>query len=130
VQSLADLLGISVSDLFKMTQAEILPWLVLNNNKEVILKVTHACNYESPFRTCVVNSNLSPILALLLIQNVPHPEDLIMAFRDISPEFNDMELDELLRMEPLGTALAMLRIAAEEDGKRSRVSILCNGCQF
>jgi serine/threonine-protein kinase ATR len=130
VQSLADLLGISVSDLFKMTQAEILPWLVLNNNKEVILKVTHACNYESPFRTCLVNSNLSPILALLLVQNIPNPEDFIMVFKEISPEFDEMELDELLRMEPLGTALAMLKIAAEEDDKRSRVSILCNCYQF
>ena len=123
IQSVTDLLGISVPDLFRMAQTEILPWLVLNNNKEVILKLTQACKYENPFKACMADSNLPGILALLLVQNVPKLEDFAMALlRDVSPDFNGMELDELLRMVPLGTSLRLLRISVEEnDPNSSRV---------
>lgn len=122
-QLTADLLGISVSELLVTIQADVLPWLVLGSKKDIIMRIAHACKEDDPGATCLADSNMGPILALLLMQNVTDLENFVLAsLRKISPLFNGWEFVDLLKSGPMLIAVELLKNAGEEDdGRKSRV---------
>lgn len=122
-QLVADLLKVSVSDLLCSIQVDILPWLVLMKKRDVILRIAQARGDNDPGEACLEGSNKGPIMALLLVQNVPDLENFIMdLFRDISPLFDGFEFVDLLKIQPMLTAVELLQNAGEEEeSRRSRV---------
>lgn len=123
-QLMADLLEISVSEFLVMTQAYSLPWLVLAKKADVIHRISEARKDPNDFFVLVEPSNLAPILALLLVQNVKDLEVFIISlFKNVSNRFKEEELDNLIRIEPASQALHLLKAAGEADeGKKSRAS--------
>lgn len=121
-QLMADLLSMSVAQLLIKSQSYTVPWLILTKKHDVILRISQARQDEAPWMTCM--DNLAPTLALLLIQNVPDIESLVMdLMRLASSYFNNLHLTDLLKIGPIDTALELLKNAGEEDvSKRPRVS--------
>lgn len=127
-QLMADALSMSVADLLITTQAHTLPWLVLTKRRDAIIKIAEARGDEdpkNPWRLCFENTNMAPIMACLLVQNVPDLEAFCMTLmKNVSPHFKDLDLLDLLRIEPIGIALELLKSAGEVDSsKKSRVCI-------
>jgi serine/threonine-protein kinase ATR len=125
-QVMADLLGISVSEFLILTQSFTLPWLVLGSKIDVIRRISEARKDSEQWMVCMAESNLIPILALLLVQDKADLEDFVMSrFRKVDPRFEELDLVELLRVEPSAEALLLLKAAGEaDDGKKSRVGVL------
>lgn len=123
----ADLIGVTVDEFLLITQKHTLPWLVLMKKRDVILRIAKAREEDEPGSLLLDNSNLSCVLALLLVQNVPDLEDHTMSlFREISSRFNDTDLVDLFRIEPIKLAFELLKAAGEaNDSKKSRVSYVC-----
>jgi serine/threonine-protein kinase ATR len=124
VRSLAELLDISMSDLLLMVQSHALPWLVLTKRQDVIQKFADARKETEPWQPCLDNDNLGPILALLLVQDVPDVSaNAIGLLRHVSPHFDGLSLPDLLQIEPLMTTLELLKAAGDADDQRKyRVS--------
>jgi serine/threonine-protein kinase ATR len=124
-QLMADLLEINVPEFLVLTQAHTLPWLVLAKKTDVIQKIQQARKDPEVWMTITEPSNLNPILALLLVQNVPDMEDFIMSLlKSAHPRFKEIDLGDLIRVEPASTALQLLKAAGEADeSKKSRVSL-------
>ena len=124
-QLMADLLEITVSDFLILTQAYTLPWLVLAKKTDVIQKIQQAREDPEEWMTITEASNLNPILALLLVQNVPDMEAFIMSLlKSAHPRFKEIDLGDLIRVEPASTALQLLKAAGEADeSKKSRVRL-------
>lgn len=125
-QSVADLLGISVSDFLILTQSSTLPFLVLTDNVEVINRISQARQGTETWLICQEAQNLNKILALLLQQNVPDVEASIMShLRAVHPQFEEQDISDLMRIEPTYTALHLLVAAgAADEGRKSRVEPL------
>lgn len=120
----AELLQMSVPDLLCLLQTHAIPWLVLTKKREVIQKIGEARGDSDIWETCCDSSNLSAILSLLLVQDVPDIEDHAMTlFRCISPHFDRFTLVELLQSEPLLTGLELFKAsAAADEARKHRVS--------
>jgi serine/threonine-protein kinase ATR len=123
-QLMADLLGMSVSEFLILTQSHTVPWLVLNRQVVVVKRIAEARREAEDWRICTDPMNWCPILALLLVQNVPDLESYVMALlKTVSASFKEFDLADLIRIEPASTALCLLKAAGEADeGKKSRVS--------
>ncbi|KAK6580379.1 hypothetical protein PZA11_007401 [Diplocarpon coronariae] len=125
-QLLADLLGISVAQFLVLTQSYTLPFLVLNGKVDVIKRISEARNDADNFSVCMDPSNLPPILALLLVQNVPDLDSFVMGLlrRVSNEEFKDLDLGSMTRIEPMHQALYLLKAAGQADeSKKSRVAL-------
>ena len=122
-QLVADLLRISVPELLVSIQADVLPWLVLTKKQDVIARIAQARGETDPGEACLEGPNRGPIMALLLVQNVPDLENFVTAlYRDISRFFDGFGFVDLLRIEPMLIAVELLQNAGEEDdSRRSRV---------
>lgn len=122
-QTMADLLAMSVTEFLILTQSYTLPWLVYGLKTDVIRRISEARKDAEEWMVCMAESNLIPILALLLVQDKPDLEDFIMSrFRKIHPRFEELDLVELIRVEPSAEALLLLKAAGEaDDSKKSRV---------
>ncbi|KAI1105988.1 phosphatidyl inositol 3-kinase [Jackrogersella minutella] len=118
---LAELLDMSVPELLLYIQKYALPWLVLTKKRDVIQKIADARNEKEIWQPCLDETNLGPILALLLTQDTSDIRQYCMSLLEhISPHLNKSDgLLELLRIEPIGTTLELLKAAgdAEEDRK-------------
>ncbi|KAK4162009.1 hypothetical protein QBC43DRAFT_216438 [Cladorrhinum sp. PSN259] len=119
----AELLQIGVADLLRLLQKHALPWLVLSKKREIIQKIAEARGETETWQPCLDSANLPHILALLLVQNVPDPTTNAMSLLgSISPDFNNSELVEFLRSEPIPTALELFKAAAEiGDHQKNRI---------
>jgi serine/threonine-protein kinase ATR len=128
-QLMADLLEITVTEFLLLTQSYTLPWLVLTKKTDVIRKIAQARRDDDPWMTCLDTSNSVPILALLLVQNVPDTESYILSLlKCVSPRFKDLDFTHTLRAEPALIALELLKAAGEADeSKKSRV---CSPCRW
>ena len=120
----ADLLQMGVSDLVLMLQKHALPWLVLTKKREVIQKIAEARGETEAWQPCLDPSNMPSILALLLIQDTPDVAGHAMSLlRHTSSHLARTELVELLRTEPIATALELFKAGAEaNDARKARVS--------
>lgn len=119
----ADLLQKDVGTFVKSVQQHALPWLILTKRKEVVQKIADFRGEKDAWKICV--DNLSQILALLLIQDVPQAdlEKYVMALlRHVSSHFNDLTLRELVASEPVLVILNILKIAGEsQEAQKTRV---------
>jgi len=123
-QLLAELLSISVSELLADTQAHTLPWLVLDGKTDIIGRISQACDGKDPSQ--VILDNVAAIMPHLLVQNVPDIEVFILQLlRNVSSDFNDIDLVDCVKMAPIHIALELLKNAGDEnDSRKSRVSII------
>ncbi|KAI1494605.1 phosphatidyl inositol 3-kinase-like protein [Biscogniauxia mediterranea] len=116
---LAEILDLSVPQLLLYIQEDALPWLVLTKKTDVIEKIAEVRGEKEPWQPCLDNTNLGRILALLLIQEVPDIQEHAMSLlRHVSPHFDGFHFVDLLRMEPLTTALDLLKAAGDADETR------------
>lgn len=123
-QLMADILGISVPEFLVLTQSNTLPYLVLSGQIEIITRIAHGREGDAVYMLCW--ENLVPILALLLVQNVPDIEtSTISLLRAVSQRFKDADFTDLMRIDPAVLALRLLKVAGQAtDSMKSRVCIL------
>jgi serine/threonine-protein kinase ATR len=115
-QLMSDLLEMSVPDFLALTQSYTLPWLVMHKKTDVIKRISHARKDDDCLKVCLEISNLVPILAKLLQQEVPDTGQYVMRLLlAVAPGFKDFGLTDLLRMEPASIALHLLKAAGESD---------------
>jgi serine/threonine-protein kinase ATR len=115
----AELLQTSVPELLLLVQSYAMPWLILTKKREVVLKLAEARGDKEPWMACIDGSNLGPILALLLVQDVPNLEEYCMSlFRHVSHHFDHVTLVELLGSEAAGTALELFKACGDADESR------------
>jgi serine/threonine-protein kinase ATR len=115
----AELLQTSVPELLLLVQSYALPWLILTKKREVVQKLAEARGEQESWMICIDGSNLGPILALLLVQDVPNLEEYCMSlFRHVSPHFDRVTLVELLGSEAAGTALELFKACGDADESR------------
>lgn len=122
-EQLCDLLGMKVDDYLRLTEAHVLPYLVLMRKRDIILKI--AATYrddKSPFDICSEKNNLAAILAFLLSQTSPDPEGMITSLlAEVDPAFKGRTLAELVRTEPILITCDLLKglgDSGEEKGER------------
>lgn len=119
---MADLLGISVNELLVLVHHHALPWLVLQGKRDVIERISRARKNDEIHSAIVDSANFGHILALLLIQPV---EDIaaftVAKLADISPYFEQFELQQLVRSELVPIALELFKLAAEGNDTRKLV---------
>jgi serine/threonine-protein kinase ATR len=116
---LAELLELSVSDLLLLIQRYALPWLVLGKKRDVIQKIAEVRNETHSFEPCLDMDNVGPILALLLIQDVPDvPAHSMSLLRHVSPHFDEFNLVDIVKIEPLMTCLELLKAAGDAEESR------------
>jgi serine/threonine-protein kinase ATR len=125
-QLMADILGISVTEFLLLTQSSTLPHLVLSGQIDVIWRITQARGDDENLRTCMEPSNFSPILALLISQNIPDIEALTTSvLRAVSPLFKEQDMDftDWMRTDAAGLGLRLLKVAGQvPENMKSRVS--------
>ena len=122
-QHMAELFNISVEKFLLLTQAHSLPYLVLNQNLDIIKRISQARGDLSPWQVLLEGNNLTRILALLLQQSTNDHETYIMGlFSSYDSEFKDKDLVDLMKIEPATTAFYLLMAAGEADASvKSRV---------
>ncbi|OTA56852.1 phosphatidyl inositol 3-kinase-like protein [Hypoxylon sp. EC38] len=118
---LAELVDMTIPEFLLYIQKYALPWLVLTKKRDVIQTIADARGEKEVWQPCLDEANLGPILALLLTQETADIRQYSMELLGhISPHLNELGgLLELLRIEPIGTTLELLKAAgdAEEDRK-------------
>lgn len=115
----AELLQISVPEHLLLVQQYALPWLVLTKKKEVVQKIAEARGDQAVWQPCLDQGNLSYILALLLVQDVPNTEEFVLStLRHISSHFDGITFQALLGSETVLTVLELLKDAGEANGER------------
>ncbi|KAH8885781.1 hypothetical protein GQ53DRAFT_797114 [Thozetella sp. PMI_491] len=118
-RTIAELLQVNVSHLLKRLQHHALPYLVLNKKRDVIQKITEARGEEHTFQPCLDLRNLPGILALLISRESHDVErDAMKLLHEISPHFDKFTFADLLKMEPIGTSVELLKAGGEADGPR------------
>lgn len=122
-QYLSDLLSLNVSELLRMTQMYTLPYFVLTKQLDLLQRIASACD-QSIKDLCRVQSNMSAILAYIMIRSGDEAEITIMtALRAISSDFVNVNCSELVKSEPVLTATELLKAAGDgDDGARTNVS--------
>jgi len=122
-QLMADLLETSVTEFLKLTQSYTLPYLVFSGQVDVIKRISQARGDSQHWMAIMETSNLISILAKLMVQSVPDLEAyMISSLRAISSHFKDYDVIELIKFEPSGLALHLLKAIGDADeSKKSRV---------
>ena len=121
-QLLSDLLGISVADFLKRTQFHTIPYLILNRQGVALHRVveSHARNDVTLASICTEAAQLAAILACLLLQPSQDRRTNVLALlSEALPEFKDFNITDLLRAEPTGIAVELLKVAGDH-GESSR----------
>ncbi|KAH8201173.1 hypothetical protein TruAng_004641 [Truncatella angustata] len=113
---LADLLELSIPEFLRSIQREALPWLVLREKQDAIHEIALARMEQASWQPCLDRNNIGPIMALLLIQEVPDVEaNAIALLRKISQHFEGFSLGELILLEPVLIGLELLKAAGEAE---------------
>ncbi|RDA89254.1 hypothetical protein CP532_0533 [Ophiocordyceps camponoti-leonardi (nom. inval.)] len=121
-RAIAELLQISVNELLLLIQSHALPWLVLDNQTDVIQKIAEARHEKELWRPLMDSANLASTLALLLVQDADNMERFTQSrLNDISPHFHSLTLLDLFQAEPVLIALELLRAAADADAGRQQI---------
>jgi serine/threonine-protein kinase ATR len=122
-QQLSDLLGMDVDGLLILIEEYALPYLVLARKIDVIQRIAllHGPS-TSPFHICTQRKHLAPILALLLAQSFPDPEEAIMSMLvEVSAEFADQDLAGWIGLEPIQIACELLKAIVDSgEGRGAR----------
>ncbi|TLD37485.1 ABC1 family protein [Venturia nashicola] len=121
VQQLSELLGISVNDFLLLTQTETIPYLILTRRRDVLLRIAQARGPAAGVQDLWLqpSRNLAAVISLLFIQPSPDPElAAIGLLKDVAPDFTEHDLSNLVRVDPILIACAILKEAA--DGQDSK----------
>lgn len=121
----------SLSDFLKLIQRDALPYLVLYKRRGVVQKIAEVRGENDPWQPILDMNNLGPILALLLVQDVPDVEKNAMSLlRHISPHFEGLNLGEIIRLEPVLICFELLKAAGDaEENVKPHVSCMCRAFQ-
>lgn len=125
-EQLCNLLGMKVDDFLRLTEAHVLPYLVLTRKRDLIIRIGATYqDVKSPFDICSEKGNLAAILAFLLSQPSSDPEYMIMStLSEIDTAFECRALAELVRIEPILIACDLLKgLGDSGDGKGARVCL-------
>ncbi|PNH72660.1 hypothetical protein VD0001_g4888 [Verticillium dahliae] len=96
-----------------------LPWLVLLKKRDVVQKITEARREQDTYFCLMESSNNGPIMALLLIQDAPDPEEFIMSrLREFSSRFESSTIAEMMKSEAVAIILELLKAASDADEER------------
>ncbi|RNJ56129.1 serine/threonine-protein kinase M1 [Verticillium nonalfalfae] len=118
-RAIAELLQISVNQLLILIQRFALPWLVLLKKRDVVQKITEARREQDTYFCLMESSNNGPIMALLLIQDAPDPEEFIMSrLREFSSRFESSTIAEMMKSEAVAIILELLKAASDADEER------------
>ena len=123
-QLVCDLLNLSVPQFLQQTQFFTIPYLALTKKREVLQRVAESCGPEHSVKSlCMGHDQLAAILSYLLLQPWEDMENMVMSLLcHASPEFKDVNLEELIKSAPMLTGFELLKVAGEEEeGKTARV---------
>ena len=131
-QNVADLLGKSVDAFLLLTQVHLVPYLVLGKRRDILQRIADA-NNQSVLELCREPNNMAGILANILLQASGDVENLVVSLlNSVSPDFSNVDCEELLKSEPQATATELLKFAGDlSDERRVMVRSYCtpsNGC--
>lgn len=126
-QLLSELLQIEVAELLKTTQHYTLPYMILWKRVEIVEKIAQACGANV---AAVCHDNVPFILALLLAQGGDNVEQATMALLvNVSTDFRNCSLTELVRPEGFSIAAELLKAAGEEDDAEKKQTV-CSREEF
>lgn len=123
-QQICEMLGMQMAGLLQLIEEHALPHLVLNNDLELMQRLADSSNTPlNLFDLCTKQSNLIKILALLLAQAYPDPEETIMKILlTISDDFGEQDLAGWASVNYSQIAVEMLKATADAGvGKSSKV---------
>ena len=125
-QSMADLLEMTIPDLLVNTQIHAVPWLVLENGRDVLARISQARGDADEGQ--VIVDNLAIIMSRLLTQNKPDIEEYIIeVIQSYSLRFDSNEFTVYLRSAAVMIAADLLKQAGEEsENNPSRVGLNFN----
>lgn len=114
-QQLCELLSITVPRFLLQTQAETIPYLILTKNRDLLQRIATARNVEIQDICLQPPKHLGMILAHLLLANFPNPEEEISRLLcEATPRFQEADVGQLIRLEPIPIACEMLKVAGEQ----------------
>lgn len=117
-RAIAELLQISVNQLLLLIQSYALPYLVLTRKKDVVQKFVEARREKDAQSALLDTANNGPILALLMVQDVPDIESFTMSrLREFVP-LENCTLTELMASEVVAIVLELLKAAGDCDEER------------
>ncbi|MCJ1394432.1 serine/threonine-protein kinase M1 [Xylographa bjoerkii] len=121
VQRVCDLLNMTVSQFLQITQFYTIPYLIATKRKDLLQRIAAACASENSIKSlCMGHAQLAAILSFLLLQPSTDQESMIMSLlKEASPDFQDADIVELMKSEPMLTAFELLKVAGEEEEGRS-----------
>ncbi|EEP77729.1 hypothetical protein UREG_02578 [Uncinocarpus reesii 1704] len=121
VDLLCDLIGMKVDSFLRLTEVHVLPYLVLMRKKDIIARIVRTYDDKSVFSLCTTRANIASILSLLLTQQSTDLETTIPTIlSEISPDFKDLRVADLIRMEPILIACELLKGIGDSGGKESQ----------
>lgn len=118
-QQLCELLSITVPRFLLQTQAETIPYLILTKNRELLQRIATARNMEIQDICLQPSRHLAMIMAYLLLANFPNPEqEILNLLCAATPKFQEADVVQLIRLEPIPIACEMLKVAGEQPAKK------------
>ena len=131
IQLMAELLSITTADFLQLTQVHTIPYLVLNQRREILSRVAESSGL--PLRDmCLLHNNLASILAHILLKTSGDLKASVSSvLGTISSDFSGMECAELIRAEPILIASELLKVAGEclsQDNPEVRFSSFVEVC--
>lgn len=126
VVAMAELVDTTVEKLVMQLQRFALPWLVASGQRDVVQKVAEYRGDKHLWSPCLDEMNAGPILAMLLIQDVPFAELgplIIRRLAKVDVKLSKAQITNLMLAETVPTTLHLLKLGAKADEEvRERVS--------
>lgn len=118
-QQVADLVGLRIDQLLLHIQSEILPWLILEKKKDVLVRLAKARSADISIPTfCLQRGrNMTAILSAIIVQ---HPDEIEAAIASCLAhagfDTDDMSPLDLLRVDAIAVACEVLKLAGDRTG--------------
>ena len=112
-QQVCDLLGIAVQRFLVMTQSYTIPFLILTKRRDILQRIAAANGPDDSIMSiCLEEEQLAAILASLLLNTSSEPDATIASLlSEASPEFRDIDIQEIFRSDPTRIAFELLKAA-------------------
>ena len=116
VQYTCDILSIDVSAFLRLTQVHTIPFLILTKKHDILRRVAEASGSNTTVGAlCTSAANMVAILSFLLVRPSTNVESTTMTLlAEASPDFNHVDLADLLRLNSIAVTAELLQLAAEE----------------
>lgn len=107
VHNFSSILGVNTLDFLARTCTFTLGVLVLNGQKESVLKIAEACDQD--IRSFLLSNAPSIIAYILGKEGIDMRDNLIDKFAFIEDGFNRIELSDLIQTEPIATTIEAIQ---------------------